>query len=130
MNMYCPICFNNTLKVSSRGVVHLVINGKKMDSGRFLFNFDDMTKDEILQSFIEKLESFFKWYSNFNNQDPIAVVELYTNDISCMDSCKIPIGHFVSVIDLLIDKKTLKELLNEQADKYQLTIEVKNEEEK
>lgn len=128
MYMYCPICFNNTLKVSSRGVVHLVINGKKMDSGRFLFNFDDMTKDEILQNFIEKLESFFKWYSNFTNKDPIALVELYTNDVSCMDSCKIPIGHYVSVIDLLIDKKTLTGLLEEQAEKYKLSIEIKEEE--
>ena len=124
--MYCPICFNNSLEVSSRGVIHLVINGKKMDSGRFLFNFDDMTKDEILQNFIEKLESFFKWYSNFNNKDPIAVVELFTNDISCMDSCKIPIGHYVSVINLLINKKVLTEVLNDQADKYQLAIEIKD----
>ena len=125
--MYCPICFNNTLKVSSRGVVHLVINGKKMDSGRFLFNFDDMTKKEILQNFVDKLESFFKWYSNFNNKEPIAVVELYTNEVSCMDSCKIPIGHFVSVIDLLIEKRTLTELLDQQAKKYNLSIEIKEE---
>ena len=84
-----------------------------------------MTKDEILQNFIEKLESFFKWYSNFTNKDPIAVVELYTNDISCMDGCKIPIGHYVSVIDLLIEKKSLTELLKGQAEKYQLSIEIK-----
>lgn len=126
--MYCPICLNNTLNVNSRGVVHLVVNGKKMDSGRFLFNFNDMSKDEFLQSFIAKVESFFKWYSNFENKEPIAIVELFTNDIACLDSCKIPIGHYVSVIDLLVNKETLKNLLNEHAQKYQMTIELKEDE--
>lgn len=124
MYMYCPKCLNNTLRVSSRGVVHLVINGKKMDSGRFLFNFQDMTKKEILEAFTQKLDSFFEWYSTFKNKEPISEVELFTNDINCVDGCKIPIGHNVSAIDLLIEKKTLHSLLEEHSKKFNLIIDI------
>jgi uncharacterized protein YjgD (DUF1641 family) len=128
--MYCPKCLNNTLKVNSRGVVHLVINGKKMDSGRFLFNFNELTKDEFLQNFITKMDSFFEWYSKFNNKEAISKVELFTNDINCIDGCKVPMAHYISVIDLLIDKKTLHNLLDEHAKKYNLIINISpNEEE-
>ncbi|OUR96474.1 hypothetical protein A9Q84_08990 [Halobacteriovorax marinus] len=99
-----------------------------MDSGRFLFNFEETDKDELFKIFREKVENFFKWYSNFHNQDPIAYVELFTNDTSCEDGCHIPIDYHVSVIDLLIDKKKLLLLLKEQAEKYRMTIEIKPEE--
>lgn len=125
--MYCPKCLNNTLAINSRGVVHLMINGKKMDSGRFLFNFGEMTKTEFLDTFTEKIESFFKWYSNFQNQEPIAVVELYTSDLTCEDGCIIPIEHYVSVIDILIKKDTLLKILSEAAESYQMTIELSPE---
>ncbi|PIK16627.1 hypothetical protein [Halobacteriovorax sp. JY17] len=125
--MYCPKCLNNTLAINSRGVVHLMINGKKMDSGRFLFNFGEMTNNELIEAFTEKIESFFKWYSNFQNQDPIALVELYTSDLSCEDGCPIPIEHYVSVIDLLIKKETLDKILNSAAEKYSMTIELNHE---
>ncbi len=125
--MYCPKCLNNTLAINSRGVVHLMINGKKMDSGRFLFNFGEMTNNELIEAFTEKIESFFKWYSNFQNQEPIALVELYTSDLSCEDGCPIPIEHYVSVIDLLIKKETLNKILNSAADKYSMTIELNPE---
>jgi len=114
--------------VKSKGVVHLVVNGKKMDSGRFLFNFEESSKEEFFQTFTEKLENFFKWYSGFKNQDPIAVVELYTNDTTCEEGCHIPLDYHVSVIDFLIDKKKLSDLLSKEAVKYQMTIEIKPEE--
>ncbi len=104
-----------------------MINGKKMDSGRFLFNFGEMTSAEFLQAFTEKIESFFKWYSNFQNQDPIAVVELYTSDLTCEDGCPIPIEHYVSVIDILIKKDTLLKILSSQAEKFNMTIELNPE---
>ena len=126
--MYCPKCLNNTLAINSRGVVHLMINGKKMDSGRFLFNFSEMTNKEFLETFTEKIENFFKWYSNFQNQEPIAVVELFTSDFTCEEGCPIPIEHYVSVIDLLIKKDTLNQLLSSSAKKYNMTIELKEEE--
>ncbi len=122
--MYCPKCLNDTLRVSSRGVVHLVINGKQMDSGRFLFNFNDMSKEEFLQSFIEKMDTFFEWYSNFKNKEPISAVELFNNDTNCIDGCKVPMSHYISVIDLLVDKKTLHKLLQEHATKFDLVIDV------
>ncbi|WP_372652261.1 hypothetical protein [Halobacteriovorax sp.] len=122
--MYCPKCFNNTLAINSRGVVHLMINGKKMDSGRFLFNFGEISNEEFLESFTEKIESFFKWYSNFQNQEPIAVIELFTSDFSCEDGCPIPIEHNLSVIDLLIKRSTLLKILNTTAEKYNMTIEL------
>ena len=38
--MYCPKCFNDSLSLCGHGVVNIIINGKQMDAGRFLYNLE------------------------------------------------------------------------------------------
>lgn len=124
--MYCPKCLNNTLKLSSRGVVNLVINGKQMDAGRFLYNTQSMDKRELLSELTHKIEEFFKWYSGFRNRSAIEVVELITSDVQCDEGCTLPLNQRISIVDLLISTKDLREILNAMGEKYNMTIELKN----
>lgn len=123
--MYCPKCLNNTLRLSSRGVIHLIINGKQMDAGRFLYNLQSMDKREILSDLSQKIEEFFKWYSNFRNQTAIEVVELITADVQCDEGCSMPFNHKMSIVDVMISTKELKAILNKMGEKYQMKIELK-----
>ena len=66
--MYCPQCFSNSLRLNSRGVVKLTINGKQMDTGRFLFNLDTEAMEEIQEKLRDKIEEFFKYRDGDNNR--------------------------------------------------------------
>ena len=123
--MYCPKCLNNTLRLSSRGVINLIINGKQMDAGRFLYNIQSMDKREILAELSLKIEEFFKWYSNFRNQTAIEVVELITSDMQCEEGCNLPLNHRISIVDVLISSKDLSAILGRLAEKYDMQIEIK-----
>lgn len=123
--MYCPKCLNNTLRLSSRGVIHLIINGKQMDAGRFLYNLQSMDKREILQDLSHKIEEFFKWYSSFRNQTAIEVVELITADIQCEEGCSMPFNQKVSIVEVLISGRDLKKILSDLGEKYDMQIELK-----
>lgn len=119
--MYCPKCLNSSLHINSRGVMHIIINGKQMDAGRFLFNFEK-DKSTFVSDLETKLDEFFKWYSNFQNIDSITKIEICTSDVSCENKCSIPINNRFSVIDIAISSKKLKEILDEHARKYGLEI--------
>lgn len=124
--MYCPICFNDTLALKKSGVVHLIINGKQMDAGRFLFNRELERPDVILKDFATKIEDFFKWYSSFQNQLPITEVYISSSDYECMKSCRIPMSNKFSIVDTLIPLEDINGVLNKMAEKYNLTIELKD----
>ena len=53
-NMYCPKCYNNSLSMASRGVVDIIINGKQMDAGRFLYNINKESKFKFLKNVLLK----------------------------------------------------------------------------
>lgn len=122
--MYCPTCFNNTLRLNSKGVLQVVINGKQMDAGRLLYNVDGRESD-MLKDLQKKIEEFFRWYSNFKNKDPIQLIELMTSDMKCDNKCKIPAGLKIDVVDLLIDSTTIKRIMLDMSEKYQLKIQFK-----
>lgn len=124
--MYCPKCLNNTLRLSSRGVINLIINGKQMDAGRFLYNIQTMDKRELLSELTGKIEEFFKWYSGFRNQSAIEIVELITSDVQCEEGCSLPLNQRISIVDLLISDKELRSILGRMGEKYNMTIELKN----
>ena len=121
--MYCPVCFNDTLKLNSSGVVQVIVNGKQMDAGRFLYSLS-MDQFEIHSQFRKKLEDFFKWYSNFKNQDPIQKVQILTGDISCTTGCRLPINLKVSVVDIVISQAELNRNLEQLGKKYNMQIEL------
>ena len=121
--MYCPKCMNNSLHINSRGVMHIVINGKQMDAGRFLYNIED--RDQFFRDLEAKLEEFFKWYASFQNRDPISKVEICTSDVSCDDKCAIPISHKSSIVGSdIIPKAKVKAMLDNLGKKYNMTIEL------
>ena len=124
--MYCPKCMNNSLHINSRGVMHIVINGKQMDAGRFLYDTKD--KNQFYQDLSNKFEEFFKWYANFQNVEPISKVQICTSDVSCDSKCRIPISHKANVIldSDIIPKTVMKKILDELGHKYNMTIELES----
>ena len=123
--MYCPICFNDSLNLSQSGVVHLIINGKQMDAGRFLFNLEDeKRKQETTKALITKVREFFQWYSNFQNKEPISVIELVSSDFSCDTGCVVPSTNKYSIIDVVVERSELEKILKEEGDKYLLEIKL------
>ena len=125
--MYCPKCFNNTLKICSKGVIQIVINGKQMDAGRFLFNINDKDKNnEFLINLTTKIREFFDWYSQFQNKEPITIVELSTSDVQCVDGCAIAHTIKTSIIGQLISTKQVLKILREESSKYELTIQLED----
>ena len=122
--MYCPNCFNNTLHIKSRGVMNIVINSKQMDAGRFLYNFND-DKEVFLKDLSTKLEEFFKWYSGFDNSEPITKIEITTADVGCESGCRLSPGGKFSVFDSnVLSVSDIAPILKKLGVKYQLEIEI------
>ena len=123
--MYCPKCLNETLFIKPKGVIDIFINGKKRDNGRFLYNIQESEKEQLVADFKLKCEEFFKWYSQFNNQDPIEYVELLTVDVKCENSCKFsPLERF-SAVDIIVKRSLIEEILTELGEKYKMRIALK-----
>ncbi len=123
--MYCPTCFSDTLKLSSRGVVKLSFNGKSKDTSLFLYNLQKESSDEIKRSIQDKIEEFFKWYSSFQSKDPIKNIELYSSDYTCTNNCKIPLNTRITVTGLLISTKELQKMCQDLGQKYQVPVQLK-----
>ncbi len=47
--MYCPVCFNDTLKIASSGVVKLSFNSKAKSTSQFFYNLAQDKDEDILQ---------------------------------------------------------------------------------
>ncbi len=123
--MYCPKCFNNTLKICSKGVINIAINGKQMDAGRFLFNFETQEKAKQFKPALKaKVEEFFKWYSNFQNKEPVNLVAIDTSDMACEEGCAISAKSKFSIIDVLLTKAELKEVLDSEAERWGIEIKL------
>ncbi|EQC49864.1 hypothetical protein M899_2602 [Bacteriovorax sp. BSW11_IV] len=122
--MYCPKCFNSSLNFNTRGIIHVIINGKQMDSGRFLYNLDHLDDPQFLNDLKDKVEEFFKWYSQFQNQEVITTVELCTSDVVCENKCAIAIDQKFSILDVMVRKQTLIKILNDLSSKYGVKVEL------
>ena len=105
--LFCPSCLNESLTLWRNGVVDIIINGKRRDTGIFYY---DMSKSRsiILENFRKKCEEFFEWYSEFHNVEPIKTVQLLTRSASCKNNCFFKSGTKFSVIDILISARRLK----------------------
>lgn len=123
--MYCPKCFNDSLYIKPKGVVHLIINGKQMDAGRFLFNQDESKKEYIVDDFTLKIREFFSWYSNFQNKQPIEVVEICTGDVKCESGCHIDLNLKFSVIGDILPRKVVSDIMDKMSKKYNIKTELK-----
>lgn len=123
--MYCPVCFQNTMKVKSNGVIKLAFNGKSKNSSLYTYNLQKETQEQLLAKLKEKVVDFFSFYSEFNNKSPIKNFEAYSADFLCTNSCKMDmINTKVSVVGVIYTVGEVKKLLQDEGDKFGILIEV------
>ncbi|MBK23276.1 MAG: hypothetical protein CME70_04655 [Halobacteriovorax sp.] len=116
--MYCPSCLNNSLYIKDSGVIEILINEKKMDSGRFLFNKNG-NKEEIVTEARKKFEEFIKWLSNFSNLEPVKKVKFVTGDVKCDSGCPSSFTKISAVGDVL-SAAQVNNILSEMGEKYNM----------
>ena len=123
--MYCPVCFAESLNLTSTGVIHLSINGKHMDTSRFLYNLKSQSKKELLASLRDELDKLFKWYASFHNKHPVIEIFLTTSNAVCNKNCRVPAGSQFSVIDIIFTRDEVKAITNELMAKYKIMAQSK-----
>ena len=124
--MYCPVCFQNTLKIRSNGVIKLAFNGKSRNNSLYTYNLQKETHEQLLGKLREKIVDWMTFYSEFTNKDPIKTFEAFSADFICTSNCKIDIMNTkVSVIGLVYTPEEVKKILKEEGRKYGIEVEVK-----
>jgi hypothetical protein len=121
--MYCPVCFQNTLKLRSSGVVKLSFNGKSRNTSLFTYNLNKDSGEELAQKLKDKIIEFLSWYSEFQNKAPIKTFEVFSSDCQCNNACKIDLVNTrVSVIGVMYSFKLIEHLLVTEGEKYGIEI--------
>ncbi len=121
--MYCPICFQNTLKIRSNGVIKLAFNGKARNTSLFTYNLQKETQEQLLLKLREKVEDFMKFYGDFANKEVIKKVEVYSGDFQCVNDCKIDLlATKVSVVNLIFAPADVRQILSEESKKYGIDV--------
>lgn len=123
--MYCPVCFQNTMKIRSNGVIKLAFNGKSRNTSLYTYNLQKETQEQLLQKLREKIVDFFSFYSEFNNKTPIKNFEAYSADFMCTNGCKLDMmSTKVSVVGVVYPGPVVKAMLQEEGKKFGIDIEV------
>ncbi len=123
--MYCPVCFQDTMKIRSSGVIKLSFNGKSRNTSLYTYNLQKDTPEQLDAKLRDKIVDFLSFYAEFNNKIPIKVFELYSADFMCSNRCKIDVMHTkVSVVGILYPRPVVKAILTEEAKKFGIEIEV------
>ncbi len=122
--MYCPVCLNQSLTVSSQGVAHVVINGKQRDNGRFLFSMLPKDQKKIINDFRAKVEEFLQWYVGLVNHGPIVKVELLTSDMKCNQGCRFPNQSRFSVINVILSEGVISQIVQECGQKHNIQVKL------
>ena len=91
-----------------------------MEKGRFFYKIPEAEVNLLL--FKEKIEDFFRWYSEFKNIEPITTVNLMTKKGYCTHNCKFESDVQFSVIDILISSEAVHDLLVSLGKKYSIGI--------
>ena len=123
--MYCPVCFNDSMILNKKGIIHIVINKKQMDNGRFLYDISNGDEKDSKEKLKQKIEEFFKWYTKFLNKESIQYLELASSSFSCVKGCRLDASFRLSVVDVFISKKEIIDIVRELAPKYELNVEIK-----
>lgn len=123
--MYCPVCFNDTLKIASSGVVKLSFNGKSKSTSQFFYNLAQDKDEDLVQKLHDVIKDYFVYYSGFQNKDPIQTVDAFSIDFKCNNRCVISVNNRVNVIGLIFTKAELQEALETLAKKYEIPIALK-----
>ena len=121
--MYCPVCFQNTMKIRSSGVIKLSFNGKSRNTSLFTYNLQKETQEQLDAKLREKIVDFFSFYSEFNNKTPIKNFEAYSSDFMCTNGCKIDVmSTKVSVVGIVYPAPLVKNMLLEEGKKFGIDI--------
>lgn len=123
--MYCPVCFQNTMKIRSSGVIKLSFNGKSRNTSLFTYNLQKETQEQLEAKLREKIVDFFSFYSEFQNKAPIKNFEAYSADFMCTNNCKIDMmSTKVSVVGIVYPPATVKAILQQEGKKFGIDIEM------
>ena len=123
--MYCPVCFQNTMKIRSSGVIKLSFNGKSRNTSLFTYNLQKETQEQLDGKLREKIVDFFSFYSEFNNKTPIKTFEAYSADFMCTNACKLDMmSTKVSVVGVVYPVQVVKKMLQDEGQKFGIGIEV------
>ncbi len=126
--MYCPVCFQNTLKLRSTGVVKLVINQKLKSTSLFTFNLLKEKSSDLDHKCRERIIDFLEWYLTFKNRDPIKSYELYSSDVQCQNGCKLDLSQVkISVVGVLYSPQQIRQWIMEECQKKQLAVQLTTE---
>lgn len=118
--MYCPKCLNNSLFIKDSGVIEILINEKKMDSSRFLYNANG-NKEDHYKDASKKLEEFLKWLSGFSNLEPVKKVKFMTADVRCDSGCATAFTK-ISVVGEVLSNSQINNILSEMSEKYNMDL--------
>ena len=123
--MYCPICFNQTLKISSTGVVRVTFDKKSKNTSQFFYDLKKDRPSEIDEKFRIVVADYFAWYASFQNKSTITKVELSTLDLICSNGCRMTQACRASTVDLIIPFQTVKTIVEDVAKKYKVPVDIK-----
>ena len=113
------------MKIRSNGVVKLSFNSKSRNTSLYTYNLQKETHEQLLAKLREKIVDFFSFYSEFINKTPIKTFEAYSGDFICTNHCKIDmLNTKVSVVGVIYSVPEVKGMLQEEAKKFGLEIEV------
>jgi len=121
--MYCPVCFQNTLKLRSNGVVKLSFNGKSRNTSLFTYNLNKDSGTDLANKLREKITEFMIWYNEFKNKPPVKTVEVFSSDCQCSNNCKIDLVNTrVSVIGVMYSFKEIQHIMQEEGEKHGIEV--------
>lgn len=121
--MYCPVCFQNTLKLRSNGVVKLSFNGKSRNTSLYTYNLAKDSGADLALKLREKITEFMVWYSDFKNKPPVKTVEVFSSDCQCSNSCKIDLVNTrISVIGVMYTFKEIEFIMQEEGAKHGIEV--------
>lgn len=121
--MYCPVCFQNTLKLRSNGVVKLSFNGKSRSTSLFTYNLNKDSQKDLESKLRERIVDFVSWYSEFQNKVPIKTIEAVSSDCQCSNNCKIDLVNTrVSVIGVLYSLKEIEKIISDEAQRFGIEV--------
>ena len=123
--MYCPVCFNDTLKVASSGVVKVTFDGKAKATSQFFYNLKQDKPQELMKKIRNVISEYFEWYATFQNIDAIKKVEMTSCDFICSTGCKLNVSHRLNIVGLIITKEDLTDMLESEATRNKIPLKLK-----
>jgi hypothetical protein len=120
--MYCPVCLNDTLKIASSGVVKLTFDGKAKSTTQFYYNLKEETPINLNKKLRNVVRDYFQYYSEFQNKNTIKEVYAFSSDFRCANGCAMSLEKKFNILDLVIDKDDFFNILDEEAEVYELEI--------